>query len=222
MNNKVPENGSASKVWNPLYIGIISFFCFILPAIILMGINYEKLGRPDLKLKTWILGSAVFVILISLFIFLPDDYTWLVNALHIITAVGIAAIQYPLFFKARERNPELKIDSLIKPAFYSLGFALLIAILMLAGNEILFRQQIKSLELSKEFFNKKQYNQAINELKKVHHDYPSERLPYINMAIAYQEMGKPDSAKITLQQWLKIAPDDSEAKELLSAINSRN
>ena len=207
-----------AKAWSPLYIGIISFFCFILPGVILMGLNYEKLGRSDLKKRTWLVGSIGFVILFVLFLLLPPQYDWLTTALHIGTAFVIAAIPYPLFVKARENNPNWKTQPILKPALISLLFVIIPVLGIIFRNEYLLKKELRLLKISKEFFDQKEYHKAIGTLKLVREINPQQQLSYINAAIAYEATGERDSAKLILKEWLEIAPDDFEARELLAKL----
>jgi len=219
MSEELNRSELPSKAWSPLYIGIISYFCFILPGVILMAINYGKLGRNDLRRRALFIGIIVFVLLVVLFSFLPSKYDWLTTSLHIGAAFAIAGIQYRLFAKARENNPGWKTESILIPALLSLVFLIVPIGIIILRNEYLFKKEKEGLRISKDFFEKKDYQNAIHALKNVRDINPQQQLSYVNAAIAYDAMGKKDSAKLVLKQWLEIAPDDSEAQELLRSMN---
>src|SRR5690606_32459961 len=140
------------------------------------GINYSKLGKPQLKKPTWILGSLVFSALLIAFILLPPNYDGLVMTLQIGVAVSIAAIQYPLFYKVREQNPSFKTTSILKPALLSILFLIIPIGAILVRNEYLFKKELRLLKLSKELFQTSQYRKSIQTLKEGRETNPGQQL----------------------------------------------
>jgi tetratricopeptide (TPR) repeat protein len=204
------------KVWNPLYIGIISYFCLVAPAVILWGLNFRKLGRPDLTRPIWIVGTVLFLLLVLGWIYLPASWDWGLEVFHLGICIGMAAFQYPHYRRFIEADEDQHgVESLFKPALLSVLFILTLASAYVAWGWYLQRQSEEQILLARDQYDRGNYPEAVATLKQVLAEDSGQRLAYINLSIAYETMGKPDSAVIAIEDWLKLMPEDSDAKERL-------
>ncbi len=202
------------KVWSPLYIGIISYFCLVLPAVILWGINFRKMGRTDLVKPNFLIGIFLFIALILGWIFLPKSWDWGLEIFHVSISIAGAAIQYPIYRKFLEEDEDNRIvESLFPQALLSIFFLILCISTFFGWNWYLQHQTEKQLLQSKELYDLGDYPASITILKKLIEEDPGQRTAYLNMSIAYETMGKPDSAIVIMENWLNQMPEDGEAKE---------
>jgi tetratricopeptide (TPR) repeat protein len=202
------------KIWNPLYIGIISYFCLVFPAVILWGINFQKLGRPELAKPTFIIGFTLFALLVSGWVLLPDSWDWILEAFHIGISIGGAAFQYRYYRDVVENDDEeYHIESLMKPALLSIIFVLLIISMVICWGWIQQREIEKQLQVARDLYDTGNYPGSVSILKEIIQEDQMERTAYVNLSITYETMGRPDSARIILEDWLKQMPEDSEIKE---------
>lgn len=202
------------KIWNPLYIGIISYFCLVFPAVILWGINFRKLGKPALAKPTIIIGLSLFVMLVSGWVLLPESWDWILEAFHIAISIGGAAFQYRYYRDVVENEEEeYEIESLMKPALLSFIFVLLIISMVIGWGWIKQREIEKQLQVARDLYDTGNYPGSVSILKEIIQQDQMERTAYVNLSITYETMGKPDSARIVLEDWLTQMPDDTEIKE---------
>lgn len=203
-------------VWNPLYIGIISYFCVLLPGLILFAINFEKLGKPQLKKPLLAAGILFFILMLIAWIYLQESYDLVLEAFHIGVPVALAAWQHPAYRKLLDDDTnEIYPESLLKPAVLSILFLLLFVGANL-GLQWWSHEQLKHrMSEAMQLYDSGSLQQAANQLQELKNDYPGEQLAYINLSITYEAMGKTDSASVILEEWLDIAPDDAQAKEML-------
>ncbi|MCB0819848.1 MAG: tetratricopeptide repeat protein [Bacteroidetes bacterium] len=209
-------NQERRTVWNPLYIGIIAYFCVLLPGLILFALNFEKLNRPQLKKPVLIAGILFFIFMLIAWMYLPESYDLVLEAFHIGVPVGLAAWQHPIYRRLLDDDTnEYYPESLLKPAVLSILF-LLVFVGSNLGLQWWNHEQLKSrMGEAMQVYDSGSLQQAANQLNEIKHDYPGEQLAYINLAITYEAMGKIDSATVVLEEWLEIAPDDAQAKEML-------
>jgi hypothetical protein len=202
------------KIWNPLYIGIISYFCLVFPAVILWGINLRKLGRPELAKPTFIIGFTLFALLVSGWVLLPDSWDWILEAFHITISIWGAAFQYRYYRDVIENDyEEYQIESLMKPALLSIIFVLLIISMVIGWGWIQQREIEKQLQVARDLYDTGNYPGSVSILKEIIQQDQMERTAYVNLSITYETMGKPDSARIVLEDWLTQMSDDTEIKE---------
>ena len=203
------------KIWNPLYIGIISYFCLVFPAVILWGINFRKLGKPALAKPTIIIGLSLFALLVSGWVLLPESWDWILEGFHIAISIGGAAFQYRYYRDVVENDDEeeYQIESLMKPALLSIIFVLLIISMVIGWGWIQQREIEKQLQVARDLYDTGNYPGSVSILKEIIQQDQMERTAYVNLSITYETMGKPDSARIILEDWLKQMPEDSEIKE---------
>jgi tetratricopeptide (TPR) repeat protein len=205
-----------STVWNPLYIGIIGYFCLLLPGMILFALNFEKLGKPKLKKPVLAGGVLFFVIMLAAWIYLPASFDWFLEALHIGVPVALAAWQHPIYRKLLDDDHnEVYQESLLKPAVLSILFLLVFISLTLALQWWSHEQLKKKMTEAMQLYDTGSLQEAANHLREIKKEYPAEQLSYINLAITYEAMGKTDSATAVLEEWLLKAPEDSQAQEML-------
>jgi len=219
MSLEKPLENPSSKAWSPLYIGVISFFCLLLPGFILLGKNYKKLGRPAYETPTYIIGGVVFLILMGGILLLPENYDTAISISVIILSISIAAIQYPLYRRFLEEDEERQVESLLKPALLAILFTIFIAISLFGYKWYEYQQLEKLLQQAQNEYEMANYRSSLTTLEQIRIKFPEARLGYINASITYEAMGKKDSALLYINQWLAISPNDGEAKELLYKIN---
>lgn len=219
MKNEKPLENPSSKAWSPLYIGVISFFCLLLPGFILLGKNYKKLGRPNFEKPTYAIGFALFMIFIAILLLAPENFDTAISISVIIISISIAAIQYPLYRRYLDENEEHQVESLLKPALLSVLFTITIAISLFAYKWYDHQQLEKMLQQAQSEYETANYRASLVTLEKIRNEYPEARLGYINTAITYEAIGKKDSATMYVKEWLAISPNDAEAKELLYKLN---
>ena len=202
------------KIWNPLYIGIISYFCLVFPAVFLWGINFRKLGKPALAKPTIIIGLSLFLMLVSGWVLLPESWDWILEGFHIAISIGGAAFQYRYYRDVVENDEEeYEIESLLKPALLSIIFVLLIISMVNGWGWIQQREIEKQLQVARDLYDTGNYPGSVSILKEIIQQDQMERTAYVNLSITYETMGKPDSARIILEDWLNQMPEDSEIKE---------
>jgi tetratricopeptide (TPR) repeat protein len=201
--------------WNPLYIGVISYFCLLVPGLVLMWMNFRRMGLPQKARLSAIIGTPILFAVIAIYIFVPKEYDDWVGALHISLAVIVAAIPYEDYRKLMDANPHRKPALLIKPVLLSVLFPLGLLAAWYGYARFQEEHRIEMLQASMEAYQQNDFRGALNLLDKVKSEFPEERLAFVNTAIVYEALQKPDSAALSIEQWLKIAPNDEEAKEML-------
>jgi tetratricopeptide (TPR) repeat protein len=219
MSLEKPLENPSPKAWSPLYIGVIGFFCLLLPGFILLGKNYKKLGRPRLEMPTYAVGALVFLLFIGCILLLPENFDAVISIAVIVICLGIAAIQYPLYRRYLEEDENREVESLLKPALLSVLFTILVAISLFGYRWYEHQQLEKLLQQAQNQYETADYRSSLTTLEQIRNKFPDARLGYINASIAYEAMGKKDSALLFLNKWLEISPNDGEAKELLYKIN---
>lgn len=201
--------------WNPLYIGVISYFCLLVPGLVLMWMNFRRMGLPRKARFTIIIGIPMLLAVLAIYIWVPKEYDDWVGALHITLAVVIGAIPYQDYRRLMDENPHQKPALLIKPALLSILFPLGLLAAWYAFASFQEEKRVEMLTASMDAYQKNDYRNALNLLNEVKAEFPEERLAFVNSAIVYEALQKPDSAAWNIEQWLKIAPNDEEAKEML-------
>ena len=209
-----------ARPWSPLYIGVIAYFCLLLPGVLLMSLNYRRMQQLSKARYSLLIGVPLSVVYLGLLVYLPESADWALKAAQMALAFGLAAVPYNDYRNYHAKYPGLVNASLIKPALLSLIFPLTIL-----GGDYLYsrhreheKQQMLSVAL--EAYRSERYREALNTLKAIRREFPAERLGYINSAIAYEAVGQKDSARILVVDWLKQAPNDEDARALLRQFNS--
>jgi hypothetical protein len=203
------------RVWNPLYIGIITYFCLVLPGVILFAINFEKLGKPRLKMPMLVVGSLGFIALIWAWLFLPKEWDTPLAIIHMGSSIGLAAWQYSSYRKFLDENEDVQVESLFKPALLSVLFLIVLVSIGLSWTWYQHEQLKKDMQLAMQDYDLGNYKDAVSKLKVIVHDFPMENLGYTNLSITYETMGHPDSAILVMENWLEKMPEDAAAKERL-------
>lgn len=202
------------RPWSPLYIGVIAYFCFLLPGIILMGLNFRRMGNLGAARRSFFIGIPAFLLLLLLFIYAPAAFDGYLEATHIAAAFLIAAIPYPAWNSFRKRQPDVQAASLLRPALWSILFLAA----LLGGNYAWIQSQHARREAlllqAKSAFDRGEWDASLRILKEVREVFPDERLGYVNSAIAHESAGRRDSARVYLDMWLNKAPEDAEAQEM--------
>jgi len=202
------------RIWNPLYIGIITYFCLVLPGVILFAINFEKLGKPNFKKPFLIVGSLFFIALLWAWLYLPESWDTFLAIIHMGSAIGLAAWQYP-FYRRFLDNDEGSVESLFKPALLSVLFLIFMVSLGLGWNWYQHEKLKEDMNAAMQDYDLGNYIDAVVKLKTIVQDYPYENLAYTNLSITYETMGHKDSAIVVMENWLQQMPEDEQAKERL-------
>lgn len=203
----------ARKAWNPLYIGIISFFCLVLPAGILFAFNFEKLGKPKLR-NPVLLGSVLyFLLLVISWVYLDKQYDFIPETAVLAYSIGMPLWQYPLFRKLRD-DELIEAEALVKPTLLSLLFAVFVGMIIMGWNWRVHKVTGQKLLEAQEYYLEGRYTDSRNVLKRIIARDSFERTAWINLAITYNAMGDTDSATTVLGMWLQRSPQDGEARDM--------
>lgn len=213
---------SHQRAWNPVWIAVLGFFFTLLPALILMAINYERLGKPALKWPIIVGASVFFVGLTYLTTFPLKGYEWAFVIIHIGGCITIAVIQKPLYESFLDASEAHQEESFRWPVVYSLFF-----VAALFGGIGVFeyyhhRRTVNMLQQAEQLYLEGKNNEALQLLLKLHADYPNDEIVLFNLGVIYKENGQPDSAKIYLRQLLKLDPENEEARDMLHRLNFGN
>jgi hypothetical protein len=172
------------------------------------------LGRPELAKPTFIIGFSLFAMLVSGWFLLPESWDWILEATHITISIGGAAFQYRYYRNVVENDEEeYQIESLMKPALLSIIFVLLIISMVIGWGWIQQREIEKQLQVARDLYDTGNYPGSVSILKEIIQQDQMERTASVNLSITYETMGKPDSARIILEDWLNQMPEDSEIKD---------
>lgn len=186
----------------------------VLPGVILFAFNFERLGKAKLKKPVLIGGILFFIALLWAWLYLPESWDTPLAVIHIASAIGLAAWQYP-FYRRFLDNDEGSVESLFKPALLSVLFLLFMVSIGLGWNWYQHEKLKKEMNAAMQDYDIGNYKDAVAKLKAVIHDYPFENLAYTNLSITYETMGHRDSAIQVIENWLQQMPDDEQAKERL-------
>ena len=87
------QSESYSRTWNPVIIGLLSFFFTFLPAGIFYAINFERLGQPKKKNISLVLVIIGFVIYTAAVFLIPED----MPTIQIFTLINAAVSGFFIF-----------------------------------------------------------------------------------------------------------------------------
>ncbi len=180
-----------------------------------MWMNFNRMALPKKARYTAIIGIPLLLVVLAIYICVPKEYDDWVGALHISLAIIIGAIPYRDYRKLMDENPHRKSALLIKPALVAILFPIGLLAAWYAFASFQEEKRVEILTASMDAYQKNDYRNALNLLNEVKEEFPEERLAFVNSAIVYEALQKPDSAAWNIEQWLKIAPNDEEAKEIL-------
>jgi tetratricopeptide (TPR) repeat protein len=172
------------------------------------------LGKPAFAKPTIIIGLSLFALLVSGWVLLPESWDWILEAFHIAISVWGAAFQYNYYRDIVENDDEeYQIESLMKPALLSIIFVLCIISSLVAIHWFQQHEIEEKIHQARDLYDTGNYPGSVSILKEIIQEDKMERTAYVNLSITYETMGKPDSARIILEDWLKQMPEDSEIKE---------
>lgn len=207
------------RAWNPIWIAVLGFFFTLLPALVLMAVNYERLGRPQLKWPL-IVGSISFFIGLTYLTTLPlQGYEWVFAIVHIGGCFAIAAIQKPLYESFLDYSDEHQPEAFRWPVVYSLMFVTLFFGGIIMYQYVQHLRVVKAIQEVERFYLEGKNTEAINLLQELNVAYPDDHTILYNLGVIYKENGQADSASIYLRQLLKLNPENEEARALLYQIN---
>lgn len=203
------------KAWNPTWIAVIAFFFTLLPGLILMAINYEKLGKPKYKKPLIIFAIISFLLLCYFTAVLSSNYDYLFAIIHLSTPILIIVFQRKLYDDFLDSHESHQTESLRFPAILSFLF-IAVFILSLSGYKYFEHLSIKNgVAAAEQFFLDGQFNEAKITLHLLMEKYPEEPIILYNLAAIYRAEHQNDSAKFYLRKLLETSPNHSEAKEVL-------
>jgi tetratricopeptide (TPR) repeat protein len=210
------NNATTKSPWSPYHLGLISYFCIILPGAWLFAENYKRLGCPRLVVPYRAISLVWFVLFIAAIAYLPSDYSWAAEVVHLAYPIVMILLQNAAWQRWREQTDDLiPTAALGKPIVLSVMFALFV-FGAIAGKDWYLQYKLeRQMELAQEHFMQGRFTESVRLLQAMKMDYPRERTIYINLAIAQEAAGMPDSAIKSMNYWLTIAPDDKEAAEIL-------
>lgn len=214
------DQGFVARPWSPLYIGVIAYFCLLLPGVLLMGLNYRRMRLPLKARYSFVIGVPISLLYLALLLKLPESADAALNVARVVLAFLVAGLPYIDYRKYHATHPGLSNAPLWKPVLLSVAFP--VAVL---GGDYLYaehreKEKQQLLERALQQYNSAQYDQAIATLRIVRSDFPAERLGYINTAIAFEALGRRDSAEVQIRRWMKRAPNDTEAQAMLNQMSS--
>jgi hypothetical protein len=204
------------RPWSPFHLGLISYFCIIVPGGLLFAENYRRLGFPARKRPFQVISIGWFLLFMVSAATLPGHYYWVTELLHLLFPVGMILLQNPIYQKWREATDDaVPLASLQRPLLLSVLFALLL-FAGIAGRDWYLQHRLEQeMQFAHDAYLSGNYDDALKRLHELEQEYPGERLVYINIALAFEGAGKRDSAIFYLQRWLRKHPDDAETQELL-------
>lgn len=214
-------SASRKTFWNPLYIGIITYFCLVLPGVILFSKNFEKLGKKTFKTPVAVFGTLYFLALLAGWLLLSQDWDIYLQIAHVGIAIGLAAFQYPYYRKLLDdetEEEEIQVESLLKPGLLSILFALFMISLGISWNWYSHEKLKEEMQIAMQQYDSGDYRKAVDGLQHIIEEYPGESLAYTNLSITYEAMGEQDSAIWITEKWLEIAPGDSSAQDRLYSL----
>jgi len=211
------ENSYPNKrPWSPFHLGLISYFCIILPGGLLFAENFERLGKAGWKLGVQLLTLFWFFLMMASIAWLPANLTWISELVHLIFPVGMIFLQNPSYQKWREETEDMVPKaSLSKPILASVLFALFLFSAIVAKDWYLRHRLEKRMSQAAEAYTQGQYEQSTRILRSLQHDYPDERTVYVNLALSHEAVGQRDSAIQVFRTWLERSPGDEEVSEML-------
>jgi tetratricopeptide (TPR) repeat protein len=209
-------NTKESLPWNPFHLGLISYFCIILPGGFYFAQNYQLIGLPQRKLPFQLITVSWFLVFIFCVAFLPDNWFWLAELVHIAFPVSMILLQYPHYNNHKEQSAEdLPNASIQKPTLLSVLFALIL-FAGIAARDWYYQYSLEQkMGIAQDAYLEGRFAESISVLRDLEPDYPDERTVYINLALSYHAAGKTDSAIFALRRWLKHTPEDQEASDML-------
>jgi tetratricopeptide (TPR) repeat protein len=204
------------KPWNPIGIGLIAFFFTFLPAGIMLGENYERLGKKQLKWPVIIATILMYSVFLWAVIFIPDGYNWLFQVIHVSSSIGIALLQRPLFEKVRdEQDEDFKSASFLFPGLYSAAYIIVFFGGLISYQWYSHSESEKLLSEAQNAYLQGDFAVSIDLLKSLIEKEPNENIYVVNLAMTYEAAGKLDSAVVVLRDWLIVNPNDTIVKEKL-------
>ncbi|MFN4121742.1 MAG: tetratricopeptide repeat protein [Flavobacteriales bacterium] len=207
------------RAWNPIWIAVLGFFFTLLPALILMAFNYERLGKPGLKWPL-IAGSVIFFIGLTYLTTLPlQGYEWAFAVVHIGGCFAIAAIQKPLYESFLDHSDKHQPEAFRLPVVYSLMFVALFFGSIIMYQYVQHIRVVKAIQKVEQFYLEGKNTEAINLLQELNTAYPDDHTILYNLGVIYKENGQADSARIYLRQLLKLNPENEDARDLLYQLN---
>jgi tetratricopeptide (TPR) repeat protein len=203
------------KAWNPIWIAVVSFFFSMLPGLILMAFNYERLGKPNLKKPLIAFAILFFIFLCYLTTAIPKEYDWVFAVIHLGIPILIAYIQKPLYEQFLDASDDHEPESFTLPVIYSFIF-LMVFFGGISGYQYYDYVKMRNGILETEhLYLEGKLEEAKAGLFVLHESYPNNSAILFNLATIYESELKKDSAKIYLRKILEFQPNDESVKEAL-------
>lgn len=202
--------------WNPRGIALITFFFSILPGGILHALNYERLGRSELKRNNLITNtlSAVALVVAALTFDLPRLLIFVIN-------VGYAIyfqISQESLFRQHLAGGGKKASLVLPGAASLLSLVPLLTLMLVLGNSYQVTHFERQFGRAVQLLKDERYAEAEQMFKECQEYYPEDTAIYWNLAIVYHETGRIDEAKGQLERLLEIDEDADDAKDYLEEL----
>lgn len=203
--------------WDPKAIGFISFFFSFLPAGIMLGLNYERLGQPEKKVPVIVatlISAAVFGALVWN---LPEDTpNGVFQAVSLGIALWFASVQKSTFTAHVARGgvkaspwPAAGLSALVVTAV--VGVAVLAAYREAEEAEAHFEQAMDAAAEGRT-------EEAIETYEAHLESNPEESSAHFNLAQLLLQEGRLDEALHHAQEFRQMEPDDADGEALVDAI----
>jgi tetratricopeptide (TPR) repeat protein len=212
-------NQEVKKAWNPVWIAVIGFFFTLLPALVLMALNYERMGKAAYKWPLIILSVLMFLGLALLTTLLSGEYDWIFAVIHLGGCVAIAAIQKPMYESFLDASELHQAERFTLPVLYSFIFVISFLGIFSAYQYWQYHKIKNVLQQAEQYFLEGRGQEAINILNQINQSQPKDKTVLYNLSLIYLNENKPDSARIFLRQLLAQHPEDDDARALLYQAN---
>ena len=120
-----------SQAWNPILIGVLSFFFTFLPGGIFYSINYARMGYPEKKNPTLITVILGFIIFSAAVYLIPED----IPTIQISTLINASVAGYFIYSQKKLYEQHLKKGGekapFILPVVLSMLWFIIITLLIL-------------------------------------------------------------------------------------------
>jgi tetratricopeptide (TPR) repeat protein len=204
------------SAWNPKGIALFSLLFTFVPAAILFTINYGKLGYPEKR------KAAIITVVIPLIVLLLIRMYFVEVGLSPFLIFDLLVAFY--FYKTQNELFKTfiakggKKESLLKPIIYSILIIATIIATLYGISWWQFKNYENQLKEANYYLDHGKYTQAERLYKDLIRRDSNQTAVYNNLANLYEKQKNYKLAKESLEQLLKIDPNDRQAKEFLQEI----
>lgn len=204
--------------WSPRAIGVMSFCFSFLPAGIMLGLNFARLGRPE---RTWptiggvIAGFALFVIAI---VYVPDHPV--LNQVFGAINFGVAYF----FYQSQKQLFEEHIkNGGSKASPWAAAFLSLLLIVTLGGGVFGYYyydtvEDEERFRTATEYLDTGRYAEAEQMFLEYQEKYPEEYNALWNLGLVYENTKQYDKAIAAFSEYLEMQPEDPQGHNRIDHI----